>query len=77
MTKTRTISTSELKARVSEVLEGVQHDRIPVVVTKRGRVIARIIAADDGEASLYGSLRGSVTVHGDLLAPVEVEWEAT
>jgi prevent-host-death family protein len=71
------VSASELKARCSEVIERVATERRTVTVTKRGKPVARIVPLEESEAkSLAGYARGRLTVTGDLLAPIDVEWEA-
>ena len=69
------ISTSQLKVHCSNVVSEVARTRSPVTVTRRGRPVARIVPLDDEPVSLFGALRGSVVVNGDLLEPIDVEWE--
>jgi hypothetical protein len=38
--------------------------------------VAKLVAFEEGKAPLFGHLAGSVTVNGDLTAPVDVEWDA-
>ena len=70
------ISTSELKTHCSRVIEQVRRGRAPVVVTVRGRPVARIVPVEEELPSLFGFARGTLTVHGDLLAPLDEPWEA-
>jgi prevent-host-death family protein len=74
----REVSTSQLKARCSEIVEQVASRRDSIVVTRRGRAVARLVPIEEkGERrSLFGFARGSITVRGDLLEPIEVGWEA-
>jgi len=75
--KTTTVTTSELKARCSEIVNRVMRTRSPVDLTKRGRKIARIVPVDgDAEADLFGFAKGSIAVRGDIVAPLDVAWEA-
>ena len=75
--KTTSISTSELKARCSEIVNRVMRTRSPVDLTKRGRKVARIVPVDgDAEADLFGFAKGSIAVRGDIVAPLDVAWEA-
>jgi prevent-host-death family protein len=70
----RTISASQFKARCLAMLDEVAATGEEVVVTKRGRAVARVSAVTEPE-----SLRGSVTfnVSGeDLLEPLDIEWDA-
>jgi prevent-host-death family protein len=72
-----TVTATELKVRCAEVLERVIVEHRTVTVTRRGKPVARIMPiADEPAGSLVGYARGGVTVTGDLLAPLDVEWEA-
>ena len=72
-----TVTATELKVRCAEVLERVTVEHRTVTVTKRGRPVARIVPiAAEPAKSLMGYARGGIKVTGDLLAPLDVEWEA-
>jgi prevent-host-death family protein len=71
------VTTSELKARCSEIIGRVERMRTPVILTKRGRPVARIVPMEDGErADLFGFAKGSISILGDIVEPVDVSWEA-
>ena len=72
------VSASDLKNSWHEYLERVSQSRQEVVVTRYGRPIVKLSPYDgsgDG-TGLFGSLAGSVTVHGDIVAPVDESWDA-
>lgn len=74
---TEEVSSSELKSRGASVLERVSRLRRAVTVTKRGRPIARLVPIEDEDGpSLFGFAKGTITIHGDILAPLDVRWEA-
>lgn len=68
----RAIPASRFKARCLALLDEVERTHDTIVVTKRGRPVARVVSA---APTLRRSLRGSVTVHGDLTAPIGEAWE--
>jgi len=71
------VSTSELKANCSKVVGRVAQQRTPVVITKHGRPVAKLVPVSDEDApSLFGFARGEVTIHGDIIDPLDVRWEA-
>ncbi len=72
-TAKRTIAASEFKARCLELLDEVARTRVPVIVTKRGKAVARLMPL---ESELSMSLEGSVRYGGDIVAPVDDEWDA-
>lgn len=69
----RTISAAEFKARCLALLDEVGESKETLVVTKRGRPVARLVAAERGRG---GSLRGSVEVRGDIVGPLDERWDA-
>ena len=75
-----TIAISEFKATCLAVLERVRRTGTPIVVTRRGQPVAEVVPpslASTGDAWL-GSMRGTATIAGDLVAPASAadEWEA-
>lgn len=72
------VSASDLKNSWHEFLKRVSQARQEVVVTRYGHPIARLSPYDEpGDGGgIFGSLAGSVTVHGDITAPVGETWDA-
>jgi prevent-host-death family protein len=71
------VTASELKVKSAQILERVVQSRTPVIITRRGRAIARLVPVDEAPPSLFGIARGSVTVLGDIVNPIDVSWEAS
>jgi prevent-host-death family protein len=46
-----------------------------LVITKRGRPVARLLPVQENSAALIGALRERVTINGDLLS-TGVKWNA-
>jgi prevent-host-death family protein len=70
----RTISASQFKAQCLAMLDEVATTGEEIVVTKRGRAVARVSPMSEPE-----SLRGSVTFNvsdEELLEPLDVEWSS-
>ena len=40
----------------------------------RSHPVAKLVAFEEGAPQFFGHLAGSVTIHGDVVGPVEVEW---
>lgn len=74
-TTTHEISASQFKARCLGLMDEVAHTKVPLVVTKRGRPVVKLVPLDDeAPPSLLGSVRyGS---EEDLLAPEGDSWDA-
>ena len=71
------MSAAEFKARCLKVMDDVQATRETVVITKKGRPVAKLVPAKAPTHSLFGCLRGVVEIVGDIESPVELpeSWE--
>jgi prevent-host-death family protein len=70
--KKTTIPAGRFKAECLRLFDRVSEHHATYVVTKRGRPVAEIVPVKPAEKT---SLRGSVTVHGNIVAPVLGEWD--
>ncbi len=75
------ISVTELKAHCTQVIREVADT--PYTITKRGKPVALITPIQDGDdkrpqtvAEYMGSMRGSVARYGDIISPIDEEWDA-
>ena len=72
------IAAGTFKARCLELMDEVASTGQDVIVTKRGRPVARLAPlARSVERDLFGCMTGSVQVRGDLTLPLEDAWDAT
>jgi prevent-host-death family protein len=73
----QTIPAGEFKAKCLKLLDKVAEDRQPLVITKRGKPVAQIVPMPEKEwVDPFGAMRGSVLWMGDIISPLEDEWEA-
>jgi prevent-host-death family protein len=70
-----TMPAGEFKAKCLKVLDQVAELREPVVITKHGKPVAQLVPMP-AQGQLFGSMRGSVLWEGDIISPLDVEWEA-
>ncbi len=71
------VSTSELKAHCSKIVKAVARKRAGVVITRHGRPVARLVPLEAEEpTSLFGFAKGGIVIHGDIVEPLDVVWEA-
>jgi prevent-host-death family protein len=61
----------EFKARCLSVMESVHKTKEPVLITKRGRPVAKLVPADETPRDFLGRLEGVVKIVGDIESPVE------
>lgn len=70
-----TIAAGEFKAKCLKLLDQVAEERQTLIITKHGRAVAQL-APVPAEGDFVGSMRGSVLWEGDIISPIDVEWEA-
>ena len=67
----KTIGAGEFKARCLTLMEDVRSTREPLVITKRGKPVAKLVPVESAKP-----LEGSVRILGDIVGPLDEEWEA-
>ena len=70
----RRMPAGEFKAKCLAVLDQVARTKSVFIVTKHGRPVAQLVPIPP-EHERPGLL-GSVTFHGDIVAPLDETWEA-
>ena len=71
------ISVSEFKAHCLQYLNQVNQDHVPLSITKRGKPLVIVFPSTDKKNTqfAFGKMRGTATITGDLLAPIDIDWE--
>ena len=72
----RTMKASEFKAKCLEVMDTVARTGDSVILTKRGKPVAKICPISAPRPSLFGFMKGRVEILGDIVSPIDVEWDA-
>lgn len=70
------IGAGKFKATCLALLDEVARDHETIVVTKRGKPVARVIPFAKEAKDIRAELRGSVLRETNLINPVAVHWEA-
>lgn len=66
----KTMPAGEFKARCLRVMEEVKKYRTPVVITKKGKPVAKLVPVDEPADDVFGCMAGTVEIRGDVEAPV-------
>ena len=69
----KSIGAAKFKEQCLALLDGLDGDGL--VVTKRGKPVARVLPYKQSEADLIGSLRHKVTIRGDIFT-TGIRWNA-
>jgi prevent-host-death family protein len=74
----KTIAAAEFKAHCLTLMEDVRSTKQPLLITKRGKPVAKLVPVNSGEDDFIGRLKGVFRVVGDIESPVEPPeaWES-
>ncbi len=72
------MAAGKFKAHCLKVMEQVRTTREPVLITKRGQPLAKLVPAEKPSDDFIGRLEGVVTIVGDIESPVTPleDWDA-
>lgn len=69
------VAAAEFKAKCLALIDRVHETGEPLIITKRGKVVAQLVPASDPLADLRSRLRGTARFIGDPFAPAIDESE--
>ena len=72
-TKTQTISATEFKAKCLKIFDDLGAEGI--VVEKRGKPVAKVMPIKDDDFEIFGSMKGSIKINGDIMS-TGIKWDA-
>ena len=72
------VPAGQFKAHCLKLVDEVQRKRVEIIVTKRGKPVAKLVPLDEETPkTLFGYLKGSMTILGDITAPIDEIWDVT
>jgi prevent-host-death family protein len=73
----KSMAAGTFKARCLAVMKQVQATGEPVIVTRRGTPVVKVVPAQSEKNDIFGFMKGKVKIVGDIESPIPVEWERT
>ncbi len=70
------IAAGEFKAKCLHLLDEVQRTRKEIIITKRGRPVARMLPVEQQPPAGFGRMKGTVEIRGDIVASTGEQWQA-
>lgn len=70
------ISAAAFKAECLKLMDEVAKTGQPIVITKHGRPVAQLTPMPPETRSLFGYMKDTVKIKGDIVAPIEEKWSA-
>ena len=67
----------QFKARCLAVMDEVFHSGEPVLITKRGKPVAKLVPAERQTDNVFGYMADRVKIVGDIVSPITPleDWE--
>jgi prevent-host-death family protein len=72
----RHIKASEFKAKCLALMDEVARTGASVVITKNGKAVAELVPHRPVKRNARGILKHDLFITGDILSPIDVEWDA-
>jgi prevent-host-death family protein len=76
VTMDKKIPAGTFKTHCLAIMDEVQTKRQSVIITKRGKAVAKLVPVSDDSKSIFNFLEGKGTTEGDIVAPAlsKKEW---
>jgi prevent-host-death family protein len=69
------IPAAKFKSACLRLLDEVAQRRKPIIVTKRGKPVAKLVPIEEEPIDLFGRMAGTARICGDIINPIEdLEW---
>lgn len=75
-TGARTMKASEFKAKCLKLMDEVADSGEEIVITKYGRPVSKLVPFRKKPKTLFGIDKDRIKILGDIVSPLDVEWEA-
>ena len=72
----RYIKASEFKAKCLALMDEVARTDSAIIITKNGKPVAELVPYRPREQSARGILKNELFITGDIISPIDIEWEA-
>lgn len=71
----QTIKASEFKAKCLALMDQVNETGDEILITKNGIPVSKLTPVINRPKTLFGNKKNQLTISGDILEPLELEWD--
>lgn len=64
------------KATCLQLIEEVHDKHVSLIITKRGKPMAKLVPIDEEPVDFFGCMRNTATINGDIVASLDESWNA-
>ena len=65
------VAATEFKAKCLRLMDEVAQQRRPIIITKRGKPVAKLVPVEPEPIDLFGRMAGTIKIVGDIINPIE------
>ncbi|MDE3045661.1 MAG: type II toxin-antitoxin system Phd/YefM family antitoxin [Verrucomicrobiota bacterium] len=73
---TEYIQAGKFKARCLKLMDKVHRTKRKIIITKRNKPIAQLVPIEEDSGHLFGRMKGTIRIVGDILSPIDEVWDA-
>lgn len=70
------IAAAKFKSQCLALMDEVARKRKEIVITKHGRPVAKLVPVESEPNELFGGMRGTIRITGDIVNPTGERWNA-
>jgi prevent-host-death family protein len=70
------IGAGQFKTHCLQLIDQVNQTHKPLIITKHGKPLVTLMPFNEKSNSLYGSMKGTVIIHGDIVQSTGEIWDA-
>jgi prevent-host-death family protein len=74
--KVKSMPAGAFKARCLKLMDEVRVTHCEIIITKRGKPVARLVPFEEKRPDIFGYMKGTVTILGDIVGPTGEIWDA-
>jgi len=74
--KAASVPAGRFKAQCLKLMDEVRDHHREIVITKRGKPVAKLVPFEDKRPDIFGYMKGTVTILGDIVGPTGEIWDA-
>jgi prevent-host-death family protein len=67
----RYVAAADFKANCLRLMDEVARELRPIIITKRGKPIAKLVPVEQEPIDLFGYMAGTAKICGDIVGPIE------
>ena len=65
------VAATEFKANCLRLMDEVARQRRPIIITKRGKPVAKLVPIEQEPTDLFGYMAGTAKICGDIINPID------